>query len=221
MATALRILRGAALALRAGEPTVRHPDGREFDAADLPAREVPFNLLAFAAALLPGWMSRGRTWPTALCADAGVDDGGFGPATALTGLLREEFPGLGRPPEEGTIVANYMVGGMVAAPEVAGARAALARHRAELDCDATDLRKLDEARGSPRPSAPRSARRPTSTAPWRETSTEPPRGRASAGEALQHHEQDLPAVAVLTGVQDGPRAARGDAVVPVRPERRR
>ncbi|GGV30415.1 hypothetical protein GCM10010182_62030 [Actinomadura cremea] len=147
MATALRILRGAALALRAGERTVRHPDGREFDAADLLAREVPFNLLAFAAALLPGWMSRGRTWPTALCADAGVDDGGFGPATALTGLLREEFPGLGRPPEEGTVVGNYMVGGMVAAPDVAGARAALARHRAELDCDATDLRKLDEAMG--------------------------------------------------------------------------
>ncbi|MFD0902786.1 hypothetical protein [Actinomadura sediminis] len=147
LSTPLRILRGAATALRAGNRTVRHPDGREFDAAGLLATEVPFNLLAFAAALLPGWMSRGRTWPTALCADAGVADAGFAAPSALTGLLRTEFPALDWPVPDGTITGNYTVGGMVPAAEVAGARAHLARHRDALDCEPAELRKIDEAMG--------------------------------------------------------------------------
>ncbi|QFG21170.1 hypothetical protein [Actinomadura sp. WMMB 499] len=147
MTTALRILRGAAVALREGRRTVRHPDGREFDAAEILASEVPFNLLTFTAALLPGWMSRGRTWPTALCADAGVADEGFTGPAALTGLLREEFPGLDWPVPAGTITANYTVGGLVPAPAVAGTRAHLARHRDAFDRDPSDLRKIDEAMG--------------------------------------------------------------------------
>lgn len=147
MSTALRTLRGAAIALREGRRTVHHPDGREFGAAEILVSEVPFNLLTFAAALLPGWMSRGRTWPTALCADAGVADEGFTAPAALTGLLREEFPALDWPLPDGTITANYTVGGLVPAPAVAGARANLARHRDAFDCDPSDLRKIDEAMG--------------------------------------------------------------------------
>ncbi|MDG9718725.1 hypothetical protein [Streptomyces sp. DH24] len=144
----LRILRGAAVALRAGQRTVRHPRGeREFDAARLLAQEVPFNLLDFAAALLPGWMSRGYTWPTRLCADAGLPAEGFTDASALTGLLREQFPALDWPVLPDTIVANYTVGGLVPAPDVPTARAQLARERARLDCDGLELRKLDEALG--------------------------------------------------------------------------
>ncbi|MFD7341195.1 hypothetical protein ACFV98_35215 [Streptomyces violascens] len=59
-------LRGAASALRGGERHVRRPgDGKEFDAARLLTREVPYCALEFAAALLPGWLSRGYTWPPA------------------------------------------------------------------------------------------------------------------------------------------------------------
>jgi hypothetical protein len=148
LSQALRILRGAALALRAGQRTVRHPRGdREFDAAQLLSREVPYNLLEFAAALLPGWMSRGYTWPTRLCADAGLPAEGFTDASALTGLLREQFPALDWPVLPDTIVANYTVGGLVPAPDVPTARAQLARERARLDCDGLELRKLDEALG--------------------------------------------------------------------------
>ncbi|MBE1530267.1 hypothetical protein [Actinomadura algeriensis] len=147
MSMPLRILRGAALALRAGERTVRTPDGREFEAAELLAAEVPFNLLTFAAALLPGWMSRGRTWPTGLCADAGVAEGFDSPAE-LTGPLRAQFPDLDWPLPAATITGNYTVGGMVAAPDVVAERARLAGHRDRLDCDATELRKIDEAMGT-------------------------------------------------------------------------
>ncbi|WP_026404571.1 MULTISPECIES: hypothetical protein [Actinomadura] len=147
MGTALRILREAAVALREGRRTVRHPDGREFDAAEILVSEIPFNLLTFAAALLPGWMSRGRTWPTALCADAGVADEGFTAPAALTGPVRAEFPDLDWPYPDGSITGNYTVGGMVPAPAVAGTRAHLARHRDAFDCDPTELRKIDEAMG--------------------------------------------------------------------------
>ncbi|MFD4945924.1 hypothetical protein ACFVYE_28270 [Streptomyces sp. NPDC058239] len=147
LATPLRMLRGSAIALRAGERSVRSGDGREFDAARLLTREVPYCVLEFAAALLPGWMSRGRTWPTCLCGDAGIPAEGFTAPTALTGLLREEFPGLEWPTAPATIMSNYMVGGLVPATAVTGARAHLVRHHDELKCDALDVQKIDEAMG--------------------------------------------------------------------------
>jgi hypothetical protein len=148
LAGPLRILRRAALALRAGEPVIRHPaNGRELDAARLLEQEVPFQVLDFAAALLPGWMSRGTTWPTYLCADAGLTAPGFTTPSVLTGLLRTEFPHLGRTPLPATITGNYTVGGLLPADRVPAARAHLSRHAAELDCAPVDLRKLDEALG--------------------------------------------------------------------------
>ncbi|MGW1654779.1 hypothetical protein [Streptomyces atratus] len=148
LATPLRMLRGSAIALRAGERNVRRSgDGREFDAGRLLTREVPYCVLEFAAALLPGWMSRGRTWPTRLCGDAGIPAEGFTAPTASTGLLREEFPGLERPTAPATVVSNHMVGGPVPATAVTGARAHLVRHRDELKCDALDVQEIDEAMG--------------------------------------------------------------------------
>ncbi|MFD7341196.1 hypothetical protein ACFV98_35220 [Streptomyces violascens] len=67
--------------------------------------------------------------------------------TALTALLREEFPSLDWPTPPATIVSNYMVGGLVPAHAVRDARTHLAAHRGELTCDALDVQKLDEARG--------------------------------------------------------------------------
>ncbi|WP_190134146.1 hypothetical protein [Streptomyces longispororuber] len=146
LAMPLRMLRAAAITLRRGERWVRRPgDGREFDAARLLTREVPYCVLEFAAALLPGWMSRGYTWPTRLCAHAGLDAEGFTAPTALTGLLREEFSDLEWPDLPATIGGNYMVGGLVPAASVAEARAHLACHRDRFDCDAVDVRKIDEA----------------------------------------------------------------------------
>lgn len=148
LAGPLRILRGAALALRTGTPVVRHPsDGRELDAARLLTREVPFAVLEFASALLPGWMSRGHTWPTRLCAEAGLTAEGFTAPTALDGLLRAEFPRLAWPEPPTTIVANYSVGGLVPATATGAARAHLAGHQGKLAGDPVDLRKIDEALG--------------------------------------------------------------------------
>ncbi|MFI2041017.1 hypothetical protein ACH470_41470 [Streptomyces bottropensis] len=148
LATPLRMLRGAALALRAGRSHVRRPgDGREFDAALLLTREVPYCLVEFAAALLPGWMSRGSTWPTRLCADAGIPAEYFHPHTALTGLLHEEFPSLRWPHPPATITGNYTIGGLVPTADVAAARAHLNGHSHELKCDALDTQKIDEAMG--------------------------------------------------------------------------
>ncbi|MGH4029345.1 hypothetical protein ACQB60_10465 [Actinomycetota bacterium Odt1-20B] len=147
-ATPLRMLRGAAIALRSGERIVRRSgDGREFDAAGLLTREVPYCMVEFAAALLPGWMSRGYTWPTQLCRDVEVSAEGFTVPTVLTGLLREEFADLEWAEPPATIVSNYTVGGLVAAGAVPGARVHLARHRDVLKCDALDLQKIDEAMG--------------------------------------------------------------------------
>ncbi|MFD7815450.1 hypothetical protein ACFV6E_21325 [Streptomyces sp. NPDC059785] len=143
----LRMLRGAAVALRRGERHVRRSDGREFDAARLLMREVPYCVVEFAAALLPGWMSRGCTWPTRLCEEAGLRAEGFTAPTPLTGLLREEFPALDWPDPPATITGNYTVGGLVPTDAVAGARAHLAAHRPELTCDALDAQKIDEAMG--------------------------------------------------------------------------
>ena len=145
LATPLRLLRAAGVAVRAGRRTVRHPDGREFEAAPLFVQEVPFHLLRFAAALLPGWMSRGHTWPTRLLADAGLPATGFTASTALTALLREEFPDLDWPVPDATIVGNYMVGGLVPAERVGVAHGHLSRHRDALDGDPLEVRKLLEA----------------------------------------------------------------------------
>jgi hypothetical protein len=111
------------------------------------SREVPFCLLKFAAALLPGWMSRGRTWPTYLCGEAGLAHAEFDGPEPLRALLCEEFPGLDWPPLPPSITGNYMVGGLVRAADVPAVRTRLASHRYALKCDALDAQKLDEALG--------------------------------------------------------------------------
>lgn len=150
----LCLLRAAGAALRAGQASVRAPDGEEHPPDELLCREVPLIVVAFAAALTPGWMSRGYTWPTGLCDDAGIATPAFHEPTALFSSLRDAFPGLewfSHP----TIVENYMVGGMVDADDVPAARAFLIRERATLlasaeredwaEACAVELDKIDEA----------------------------------------------------------------------------
>ncbi|WP_345626622.1 serine/threonine-protein kinase [Rugosimonospora acidiphila] len=151
----MRVLRASAAALAGGVATVRDPDGdEEFEAAVLLAREVPLSVLELAAALTPGWMSRGYTWPTSLCAAAGVPATGFAAPEALFAPLRELFPGIGWFSEP-TITENYMVGGLVAPGDVARVRAELSARRDALleppgregwaGIAADNLLKIDEA----------------------------------------------------------------------------
>ncbi|MBG0831977.1 hypothetical protein HS041_30185 [Planomonospora sp. ID67723] len=122
----MRVLRLAVAAVRSGTETIRDPDtGREHSAAALVAREIPFSVVEYAAALTPGWMSRGKVWPTHLCRLADVPAGGFGLPQALFAPLREMFPQLSWM-NEPTIVENYMVGGLVPPGDVAGSRRAFA-----------------------------------------------------------------------------------------------
>ena len=126
----MRLLRASGAAVRSGDGTVR--DGAsEHDPVQLLRREVPFSVLEFAAALTPGWMSRGYTWPTALCVAAGVPAPGFGEPSPLFAPLRAEFPGIDWFSEP-TITENYMVGGYVAAADVPAARAGLTGQREAL-----------------------------------------------------------------------------------------
>ncbi|MEU8133456.1 hypothetical protein [Streptodolium elevatio] len=155
MSWRMRILRAAGAALRSGAPTVRDPDtGREHPPGVLIDSEVPFSVVEFAAIFHPGWMSRGYTWPTRVCATAGVDDVGFGLPTPLYDALAEVFPSRDWAAEP-TITGNYSVGGLVPPHAVAAARANLRTHRDELLAPAhadgwghdlaTDLTKVDEA----------------------------------------------------------------------------
>lgn len=149
----MRLLRASGAALRAGERTVRDGDA-EHDAAQLLEREVPFSVVEFAACLVPGWMSRGYTWPTALCAAASVPATGFTEPAPLFEPLREQFPTLDWF-SAATITENYMVGGFVGGNDVPAARASLHAHRDELlepprredweDYCLANLGKIDEA----------------------------------------------------------------------------
>ncbi|WP_436771051.1 hypothetical protein, partial [Yinghuangia sp. YIM S09857] len=155
MSWRMRILRAAGGALRNGRSVVRDPDtGREHTPGDLIDSEVPFSVLEFVAMFHPGWMSRGYTWPTRVCAEAGVDDVGFGAPVPLFDALTEAFPGrswVAAP----TITGNYAVGGLVPPHAVGEARANLRTNRGALlapaeadgwgDSLATDLAKTDEA----------------------------------------------------------------------------
>jgi len=66
----VRALRAAVAALRANAYRV---PGLRSDAtpADYLGARAVFDLVDFAATLTPGWMDRGRVWPTHLAAEAG------------------------------------------------------------------------------------------------------------------------------------------------------
>ncbi|GAA1026269.1 hypothetical protein GCM10009557_03380 [Virgisporangium ochraceum] len=148
-----RVLRSSVAALRAGETTLTW-NGEELKPADVLAQETVYMLLHVASFLVPGWMSRGRTWPTYLLDAGGLPEAGFGPPDDLLGPLAAEFPQLPWT-SEATIIGNYMVGGYVAPAGVPATRTALRDGRdaiisgaeAKLGASnwALELRKIDEA----------------------------------------------------------------------------
>jgi hypothetical protein len=148
-----RILRSAVAAVRAGETTMRW-NGQELKPADVLAQETVYMLLNFVSDLVPGWMSRGKTWPTYLLDAGGLPATGFDAPDDLVAPLRAELPQVSFA-SEGTIIGNYMVGGYVAPERVQDARGTLHSGRdaviggveAKLGPAnwALELRKIDEA----------------------------------------------------------------------------
>jgi hypothetical protein len=148
VAGGIRLLRAVVAAVRAGDERV--PGLRDDVApAEYLASRAAFDVLEFVSTLTPGWMDRGRVWPTRLAAAAGVPVPlGFGTPDPLTDQIRAEFPELKWNPYD-TIVENYMVGGFVAAADVPVARNRLTEQRGRiLAADghvALSLTKVDEA----------------------------------------------------------------------------
>jgi hypothetical protein len=143
-----RALRAAVAALRAGADRV---PGLRPDASpgEILGTRAVFDLVEFAAMLTPGWMDRGRGWPTHLAAEAGLGQPpGFGPPEPLIAPLRAEFPSVKWHLYD-SIIENYMVGGFVAPADVPAVRAWLARHRERILATAPhvglSLSKIDEA----------------------------------------------------------------------------
>lgn len=151
----LDLLREAAAAVRAGRDTIRNGDGDEIEAAGALTGNAQFVLVEFLAALLPGWIERGRVWPTELAESASTD--GYAPTdsnTPLLGVLPDEFPSL-EWDSNWTIPDNYAIGGYASPSDIRPFRDWLTRNTAPLTAigDQWDdrpyvqnaLRKLDES----------------------------------------------------------------------------
>ncbi|WP_336084116.1 hypothetical protein [Nocardia sp. SSK8] len=151
----LDLLREAATAVRAGREHIRNADGATIQAADALTGNAQFVLVEFLAALLPGWIERGRVWPTELAESAETD--GYAPLggnDALLGVLPAEFPTLTWE-SNWTIPTNYAIGGYAAPGEVRPLRDWLARNAEPLAAVGDQwndraavrlvLRKIDEA----------------------------------------------------------------------------
>lgn len=151
----LDLLRAAAAAVRAGRPTIRNADGDDIDAADALTGNAQFSLVEFLAALLPGWIQRGRVWPTELAENAATE--GYAPLGGndpLLGVLPAEFPTLTWE-SNWTIPTNYAIGGYAAPGEIRPLRDWLARNAEPLEAVGDRwndrglvrlaLRKTDEA----------------------------------------------------------------------------
>ncbi|MEU4595776.1 hypothetical protein [Nocardia sp. NPDC023988] len=148
------LLRQAVRALRTRQ-SFTTPDGETADPGEILAGNLQFVLVEFLAHILPGWIQRGRVWPTLLERTAGSDGySGLVDNSALLGLMRSEFPALEWAVNY-TIPSNYEVGGYAAPAAVPVTRHWLARKADELvaagdeddegDVIRTAIRKTDEA----------------------------------------------------------------------------
>ncbi|MGV9408962.1 hypothetical protein ACWDOP_03525 [Nocardia sp. NPDC003693] len=139
----LDALREAAQTIRAGRSMIRDRSGNAISAADALNKCVQFHAVEFLAALLPGWITRGRVWPTEF--DAPLSDN-----APVFGSLPTEFPGLDWTSDR-TINTNYEIGGYSPPGEVRGLREWLSDNASTLTIEADKwndrfyVRKLDEA----------------------------------------------------------------------------
>ena len=105
--------------------------GETVPAAEL-APTLAHQVVNLAAQTLPGWMGRGRVWPTALFEKIGVRVSGIfeRPVSLFEDLLRD-VPDIDRNLHY-TIVENYCLGGYVPPPKMQAFVDLLTRHRREL-----------------------------------------------------------------------------------------
>jgi hypothetical protein len=149
------LFRDAFAAARAGR-MVKLPDGSDVEPGELFATDFPLAALTFASIFRPGWMARGRGWPSLLLAQAGLPaEQYFEEPLALFEPLLGEIPVLAGHLES-TITQNYSLGGYVPAGKVASLRALMeAKRDAFVDWAISDgweagemlcyLRGIDEA----------------------------------------------------------------------------
>ncbi len=136
------LLRAACAAAKDKNATVLLPNGESSNAAELLAREVPLQVLTFCSASRPGWMDRGKVWPTLLLQKAKVPKGKlFGPPTMLLGALAKTKRRWFLHP---TIVENYMVGGCVGARHVPALSKLLATSQGKLERAWSDGDEADD-----------------------------------------------------------------------------
>lgn len=149
------LMRSALAAKRSGEEHVTAADGRVMDAQKLLSRSIPHVLLEFTSELRPGWMARGRVWPTLICSQANVELGSaMSRPRALVELVCQEVPE-SLENLEYTIVENYQVGALAGAEGVAEVRQRLNQGSEQIlnspQAEGEEqeyrlvLRKLDEA----------------------------------------------------------------------------
>jgi hypothetical protein len=136
------LLRAACAAAKDKNGTVMLPNGESSNAAELLVREVPLQVLMFCSANRPGWMDRGKVWPTLLLEKAKVPKRKlFGPPTMLLGALAKTKRKWFLHP---TIVENYMVGGCVAARDVPALSKLLATSQGKLERAWSDGDEADD-----------------------------------------------------------------------------
>ncbi|WP_067701532.1 hypothetical protein [Nocardia jejuensis] len=151
----LELLREAGAAVRAGRPTIRNADDEDISAGSALSGNMQFATVEFLAALLPGWIERGRVWPSELEENVSTEGySGLSDNSPLFGSLPVEFPAL-EWESNWTIPSNYSIGGYAAPSDVPALRAWLARNAESLTAvgDQWDdrpyvrkaLRKIDEA----------------------------------------------------------------------------
>jgi hypothetical protein len=98
------------------------PSGETASPRELFAYNFPLAVLDFAAHFRPGWMARGRVWPSYLLSEANLYvEGIFETPAALFRPILEEIPEIADHLEP-TITQNYMIGGYVPADKVPALR---------------------------------------------------------------------------------------------------
>lgn len=148
------LMRASVAAIRGGRGSIEF-GGRAHDPARLLGRELALTALTFAADFRPGWMARGKLWPSLLLVELGVNvrDRIIANAAMFMPVYRA-LPDVPWFLAE-TIYENYQVGGAASPGDLPALRALLmenrerilapARAHGEHAYVATVLRKIDEA----------------------------------------------------------------------------
>lgn len=113
----IELLREAVKAVSDGT-TIRLPDGEEQDPVELLSNDAQMAILEFHSALVPGWMGRGLVAPTQLLQQAGRQSKVIERSDKPFASLSDAISALTLR-SDASVIENFMVGGYVAAENVA------------------------------------------------------------------------------------------------------